>query len=95
MPKQVHIPKVGMITFPDGMTDDEISQAAGKLHTTAITQNVSKFMEADPTLASLSTSERLKSLSGIAQMLEKYPRLAQAVDKGITPTPDASENQSA
>lgn len=84
MPKQVQIPKVGLIQFPDNMSDQDIGQAASKLHTTAVTQSVSKFMDGDPALASLSTSARLKALSGIAQMLETYPRLAQAVDAGIS-----------
>jgi len=37
-------------------------------------------MENDPAHAGMSHSERLKALSTITGLLEKYPRLADAVD---------------
>ena len=83
MPKNVDIPKIGLVEFPDGMSDNDIAQAAGDLHDKALTSGVSKFMENDPTIRGLKTSEKLKALASIAQMLEKHPLLAQAVDKGM------------
>jgi len=83
MPKLVHIPKVGHVSFPDTMKDEEINEAAGRIHDDARSAGISKFMENDPAHAGMSHSERLKALSTITGLLEKYPRLADAVDKGI------------
>jgi hypothetical protein len=80
---KIHIPKVGDVAFPDEMNGDEVAQAAGELHSKALTDSVSKFMEADPEIQGMKTSEKHKALALIAQMLEKHPLLAQAVDAGI------------
>ena len=102
MPKVVTVPKIGDVAFPDGMSDQEIAQAAGGAHDNALTAGVSKFMESDPAIQGLKTSEKQKALSSISQLLEKYPRLAEAVDKGMSQvsapaatqpsTPDAVQN---
>ena len=83
MPKLVHIPKIGHVSFPDGMKDEEITEAAGRLHDDARSAVVSRFMENDPAHTGMSHSERLKALSTITGLFEKYPRLAEVVDKGI------------
>jgi hypothetical protein len=83
MSKIVHIPKVGHISFPDEMKDEEISKAASKLHSDARSAGISKFMENDPAHQGMSHAEKLKALSTIAALHEKYPRLADAVDKGM------------
>lgn len=83
MPKLVHIPKIGHISFPDEMKDEEINEAAGRLHDDARSAGISKFMENDPAHQGMSHAEKLKALAGIAAMHEKYPRLAEAVDKGM------------
>jgi hypothetical protein len=83
MTTPIHIPKVGTVNFPAEMTGDEVTQAAGELHSKALTDGVSKFMEGDPSNQGMKTSEKHKALALIAQMLEKHPLLAQAVDAGI------------
>jgi hypothetical protein len=83
MPKLVHIPKIGHVSFPDGMKDEEINEAAGRLHDDARNAGISKFMENDPAHQGMSHAEKLKALANIAAMHEKYPRLADAVDKGM------------
>ncbi len=83
MAKIVHIPLIGHVNFPDGMEDGQITEAAARLHDDARNAAISKFMENDPTIKSLSHSEKLKALATIAAMLEKYPRLAEAVHKGM------------
>jgi hypothetical protein len=83
MPKTIEIPKVGTVQFPDEMSDQEIVQASDELHSKALADAVSKFMEADPTIQTLKTSEKHKALASIAAMLENYPLLAQAVDTGM------------
>jgi hypothetical protein len=40
-------------------------------------------MENDPAHHGLSHAERLKALSTISSLLGKYPRLPEAVDKGM------------
>lgn len=95
MAKIVHIPKVGHIQFPDEMKDEEIGDAASKLHDDARNASISKFMEEDPAIQGLSHAAKLKELSTIAAMHEKYPRLADAVDKGMgLVTSSASETSS-
>jgi hypothetical protein len=92
MPKIVHIPKIGHVEFPDEMKDEDISAAASKLHGDARNAGISKFMESDPAITGLSHAQKLKELSTIAALHEKYPRLADAVDKGmgsVTSTPTA------
>lgn len=91
MSKLIHIPKVGHVEFPDGMDDKEIAEHASNAHTNARAEGITKFMQADPALQGLPHSQRLKELSVIASMMEKYPRLADAVDKGIEATSQASE----
>lgn len=83
MPKLVHIPKVGHVSFPDTMKDEEINEAAGRIHDDARSAGISKFMENDPAHAGMSHAEKLKALANIASLHEKYPRLAEAVDKGM------------
>lgn len=83
MPKLVHIPKIGHIEFPDEMKDGDIAKAASLLHSNKRGEEISKFMETDPALQGLPHSQRLKELSTIAALHEKYPRLADAVDKGM------------
>ena len=83
MPKLVHIPKIGHVSFPDGMKDEEIGEAAGRLHDDARSAGISKFMENDPAHHGMSHAEKLKALATIATLHEKYPRLAEAVDKGM------------
>jgi hypothetical protein len=83
MSKLIHIPKIGHVEFPDNMPDQEIAKHASRLHSDARSAVVSKFMENDPAHTGMSHSERLKALSTITGLLEKYPRLADAVDKGI------------
>jgi hypothetical protein len=83
MPKTIQIPKVGVVQFPDEMGDEEITQASEELHSKALADAVSKFMEADPTIQAMKTSEKHKALASIAAMLEKHPLLAQAVDAGM------------
>ena len=83
MPKLVHIPKIGHVSFPDGMKDEEIGEAAGRLHDDVRSAGISKFMENDPAHQGMSHAEKLKALANIAAMHEKYPRLAEAVDHGM------------
>lgn len=83
MSKLIHIPKVGHVEFPDGMDDKEIAEHASNAHTNARAEGITKFMQADPAIQGLPHSQRLKELSAIATLMEKYPRLADAVDKGI------------
>jgi hypothetical protein len=83
MPKIIQIPKVGAVQFPDEMSDHDITQASDELHNKALADAVSKFMEADPTIQALKTSDKHKALASIADLLEKHPLLAQAVDAGI------------
>jgi hypothetical protein len=83
MSKRIHIPKIGHVDFPDEMKDEEITKHASRLHSDARNAGISKFMENDPALQGLSHSEKLKALAGIAALHEKYPRLADAVDKGM------------
>lgn len=83
MPKQVHIPKVGHVEFPDEMDDGAIGKAASQLHSNARNAEISQFMEQDPSLQGLPHSQKLKELASIAAMHEKYPRLAQAVEHGM------------
>lgn len=83
MSKIVHIPKVGHIAFPDEMEDGAIGKAAQQLHADARNAGISKFMEDDPAIQGLSHAAKLKELSTIAAMHEKYPRLADAVDRGM------------
>lgn len=80
----VTVPKIGTIEFPDSMGMDEVNQVAGELHDKALTESVSKFLESDPAIVGLKTSEKHKALSQISLLLEKHPLLAQAVDAGIT-----------
>jgi hypothetical protein len=93
MPKVVTVPKIGDVAFPDGMSDQEIAQAAGEAHDNALTAGVSKFMESDPTIQGLKTSEKLNALSSITQLLERFPRLAEAVDKGMSQVTAPAANQ--
>jgi len=81
--KLVHIPKIGHVEFPDGMEDKEIAEHASNLHADARNAGISKFMESDPALQGLTHSQKLKELSTIAALHEKYPRLAEATDKGM------------
>jgi hypothetical protein len=83
MSKRIHIPKIGHVDFPDEMKDEEITKHASRLHSDARNAGISKFMENDPAHHGLSHAERLKALSTISSLLEKYPRLADAVDKGM------------
>ncbi len=83
MSKIVHIPKIGHVEFPDEMDDGAITQAAGDLHSNARNEGISKFMGEDPAVKGLPHSQKLKEMSTIAGLMEKYPRLADAVDKGI------------
>lgn len=83
MPKLVHIPKIGHVEFPDGMEDEAITKAASQLHANARNEGISKFMEGDPAIQGLPHSQKLKELATIAALHEKYPRLADAVDKGM------------
>lgn len=83
MSKLVHIPKVGHVSFPDTMKDEEINDAAGRIHDDARSAGISKFMENDPAHQGMSHAEKLKALATIASLHEKYPRLAEAVDKGM------------
>lgn len=95
MAKIVHIPKVGHIQFPDEMQDEAIGKAATKLHADARNAGISKFMEDDPAIQGLSHAAKLKELSTIAAMHEKYPRLSDAVDRGMgLVTSSTSETQS-
>ena len=89
----IQIPKVGNIQFPDEMKPEEIAQAAGELHDKALTDGVSKFMENDPMIKGMKTSEKLKALAAIASMLERHPLLAQAVDAGISQISGQSSEQ--
>jgi len=84
MPKLIHIPKIGHVSFPDGMRDEEIAKHASRLHADARNAGISKFMEHDPAHNGLSHAELLKALANISSLLEKYPRLADAVDRGIS-----------
>lgn len=84
MPKLVHIPMIGHVSFPDEMKDGEINEAASRLHDDKRNAAISKFMENDPAHQGMSHGEKLKALAGIAAMHEKYPRLAEATHKGIT-----------
>lgn len=93
MPKVVQVPKVGNIQFPDEMPDDQVAQASGDAHTKALLEGVMKFMEDDPAFQEVGVSEKHKALAGIAQTLEQFPRLAQAVDAGmsqVTSSPNAT-----
>ena len=83
MSKLIHIPKIGHVEFPHNMPDEEIVKQASRLHSDARSAVVSRFMENDPAHIGMSHSERLKALSTITGLLEKYPRLADAVDRGI------------
>jgi hypothetical protein len=83
MPKLIHIPKIGHVEFPDNMPDGEIAKHASRLHSDARSAGISRFMENDPAHQGMSHSERLKALSTITGLMEKYPRLADAVDKGM------------
>jgi hypothetical protein len=82
MPKLINIPKIGHVSFPDGMQDSEIAKHASRLHSDARNAGISKFMENDPAHHGLSHAERLKALANISSLMEKYPRLADAVDRG-------------
>jgi hypothetical protein len=98
MPRQVRIPKVGTVEFPDSMSEQDVTQAAGDLHSKALVGGVMNFMAQDPSLQGLKSSEFHKEMSGLAAMLEKFPRLAQAVDAGmgqvksVTPTLPVNDN---
>ncbi len=83
MSKLIHIPKIGHVEFPDEMEEKQIIEHASRLHADARNAGISKFMESDPALQGLTHSEKLKELAAIAAMHEKYPRLADAVDKGM------------
>jgi|GEM_PF-3866683 len=83
MPKLIHIPKIGHVEFPDNMADADIAKHASRLHSDARSAGISRFMENDPAHQGMSHSERLKALSIITGLMEKYPRLADAVDKGM------------
>ena len=94
MSKLVHIPKIGHVEFPDEMQDKEIAEHASNLHSNALNEGISKFMGADPAIQGLPHSQKLKELSAIATLMEKYPRLAAAVDKGITSQTDEQSSES-
>lgn len=97
MSKLVHIPKIGHVEFPDEMEDKEIAEHATNLHADARNAGISKFMGSDPALQGLTHSQRLKELSTIAALHEKYPRLAEAVDKGmglVTSSPSSAQDPS-
>lgn len=83
MAKLIEIPKIGHVEFPDEMEDVDIAKHAGRLHADARNAGISKFMESDPALQGLTHSQKLKELATIAAMHEKYPRLADAVDRGM------------
>lgn len=94
MSKLIHIPKIGHVEFPDEMDDKEIAEHASNAHTNARAEGITQFMQADPALKGLPHSQRLKELSAIATLMEKYPRLADAADKGIeAATSQGSEQQ--
>lgn len=82
--KLIHIPKIGHVEFPDEMEDKEIADHASNLHADARNAGISKFMESDEALQGLTHSQKLKELSTIAALHEKYPRLADAVDRGMS-----------
>jgi hypothetical protein len=87
MPK-VDIPKVGTVEFPDTMKPEEVAKAAGELHDRALMSGVMTFLAKDPSLQDMKASEFHKHMGGLATILEKFPRLAQAVDAGMANVPD-------
>lgn len=93
MPKTVHIPKVGHVEFPDEMDDNAIGKAAAGLHSNARAEGISTFMGQDPAIQGLPHSQKLKELSAISALMEKYPRLAHAVDTGIEALTSQGESQ--
>lgn len=88
----VSIQNVGNVAFPDSMTEEEINQAAGKLHeqqnpvqTPAAQFDLGSVMEflAVHKKTEHSTSEHLKSLAQIAKVLEENPALAKLAIAGM------------
>ena len=88
----VEIPKVGNVDFPDEMKPEEVEQAAGELHDRALLSGVMKFVAQDPSLQDLKASDFHKQLATVSALLEKFPRLAQAIDAGMGNVPDASQS---
>jgi hypothetical protein len=83
MPKLVNVPKLGLVSFPDDMSDEDIAKHIAPHHAEVVMQSIMQFMRTDPQLATMTHSQFHKEMASVATMLEKYPRLALAVDKGI------------
>jgi hypothetical protein len=82
----VAIPKVGTVAFPPEMDEAAITKASKELHDKALVGGVMQFVAQDPALTQLPASEFHKQMGSIATLLEKFPRLAQAVDAGMSKT---------
>jgi hypothetical protein len=93
MKRIVRIQNVGNVGFPDSMTDEEVSDAAGKLHAQANPAQTSNAAQSTSSSvieflarnrrADQSTSEHLKALAGIARALEENPTLARLAIVGL------------
>jgi hypothetical protein len=97
MAKVIAIPRVGNISFPDEISDQEIAAAASEAHGKAMLSAVMRFVQADQSFRKLPASEAYKQLAAVAGILEKYPRLIRAIDAGMAkvsnPTAIASAAQ--
>jgi len=90
MAKQVHIPKIGVVQFPDGMDDNAIASAASEAHGRASLLAVMNFVQRDPAFRSMAPSEAYKQLAAVSGILEKYPSLIRAIDVGMASIPNAT-----
>jgi hypothetical protein len=90
MAKVIQIPKVGPggtpgnIAFPDSMNDNDIQKAAAGLHNNAAQQEIGAVLHfVSSQTQSSSTSDRLKKMAALAQILEQYPPLADLAIAGL------------
>jgi hypothetical protein len=84
MPKLVFVPKLGHVSFPDDMSDEDIAKHVAPHHAEAVMQSIMAFMRKDRQLSTMTHSAFHREMASVATMLEKYPRMAMALDAGIT-----------